>query len=94
MLPAVVKQPLAQHLERVTKIHQRDLAGGGPGRVDQTSELPDVPSHLIATHLLEGGYNIQTVQELLGHRDKKTTMVYTHVLNQGPKGVWSPLDEV
>jgi site-specific recombinase XerD len=50
--------------------------------------------HCFATHLLESGYNISTVEELQGHKDVRTTMIYTYVLNKDGKGVRSPLDGV
>lgn len=63
----------------------------GKGGITQPASCHTL-RHCFATHLLEDGYDIRTVQELLGHSDVKTTMIYTHVMGKGARGVISPLD--
>lgn len=74
-----------QAVQRAVKQAVRDAGLTKPA-------TPHTFRHSFATHLLAGGYDIRTVQELLGHSDVSTTMIYTHVLNRGGKGVKSPLD--
>ena len=78
------------HLNETSVQKAVSLAARRAGIVKPCS--PHVLRHSFATHLLQAGYDIRTVQELLGHADVKTTMIYTHVLNRGGRGVRSPLD--
>lgn len=74
--------------QAVQRAIKRGVQAAGIVKPATTHNLRDS----FATHLLMGGYDIRTVQELLGHTDVSTTMIYTHVLNQGGRGVISPLD--
>lgn len=76
-----------QSVQRAIRQAARDAGINKPA-------TPHTLRHSFATHLLESGYDIRTVQELLGHSDVSTTMIYTHVLNRGGRGVASPLDRL